>query len=82
LKSRVAYNGGRRFWNTASKVKAILEVIQPGEVVDGRTIAKRLQERGYQVNEGSIKMFIYYHMLHRYLKKVRKGGVNHYTLLS
>ncbi len=73
--------GARRFRNTASKVKAILEVIKPGECVDGRTIARRLQERGYRVNEGNIKMFIYYHMLHRHLRRVKIKGVNHYTLL-
>jgi repressor of nif and glnA expression len=72
----------RKFGNTANKVRAILEVIEPGEMVDGRTIARRLAERGYRVNEGHIKMFIYYHMLYRYLRKVKINGVNHYSLIS
>ncbi|WP_457555971.1 hypothetical protein [Candidatus Pyrohabitans sp.] len=72
----------KKFGNTANKVRAILEVIEPGEVVDGRTIARRLAERGYRVNEGHIKMFIYYHMLYRYLRKVKINGVNHYCLIS
>ncbi|WP_456474966.1 hypothetical protein [Candidatus Pyrohabitans sp.] len=72
----------KKFGNTANKVRAILEVIQPGEVVNGRTIAERLAERGYRVNEGHIKMFIYYNMLYRHLRKVRINGVNHYCIIS
>ncbi len=72
----------KKFGNTATKIKVILDVFNHGEKLKGKEIAQRIKEMGYRVNEGNIKMFIYYNMLHRYLKKEAINGVNHYFLIS
>ncbi|RLG56482.1 MAG: hypothetical protein DRN88_04265 [Candidatus Hydrothermarchaeota archaeon] len=72
----------RRFRNTTDKIKVILSVIKPGEKLTGAEIARRIRKLGYKVNEGHIKMFIYYHMLHKYLSKENMRGVNYYFLNS
>jgi len=72
----------KKFGNTANKIKVILNVFDHGEKLKGKEIARRIKDMGYRVNEGHIKMFIYYNMLHRYLKKEAKNGVNHYFLIG
>lgn len=64
--------------NTAKKVRAILEVVPPEGKISGKEIANRLEVKGYKAETGNINMFIYYHMLHKYLKKVKIDGINHY----
>ena len=61
----------RRFRNTTDKIRVILSVIKPEEKLTGTEIVRRIKRLGYKVNEGHIKMFIYYHMLHKYLNKCR-----------
>jgi len=66
--------------NQWEKIKIILEVIKPGEKVTAKEITERIKKKGYSVEEKHIKMFIYYRMLHKYLKKEKKEGVNYYFL--
>lgn len=70
----------RKFANTSEKINAILTVFRENEKdrLKGREIAEKLKEYGYVVDEGELKMFIYYYMLHKYLGKERKNGVNIY----
>jgi hypothetical protein len=70
----------KKFGNTANKINAILSAINHGERLTGRQIAERIKKMGYRVNEGNIKMFIYYNMLHKYLAKESIKGVNYYYL--
>jgi len=72
----------RKFYNNAQKIKAILSVFRGNELLHGDEIAQRLEEKGYEVNKGHIKMFIYYNMLHKYLKKEIKMDKNYYSPLN
>ncbi|MFQ5976282.1 MAG: hypothetical protein ACE5J5_08215 [Candidatus Hydrothermarchaeales archaeon] len=72
----------KKFFNTSNKVDVILSVFNDGEKLKGREIVRRITERGYRVDEGSVKMFIYYHMQYQYLLKERKKGVNYYYKLT
>lgn len=71
-----------KFSNTARKINAILNVLRRGEKLSGEEIAERIKSMGYRVNEGNLKMFIYYNMLHKYLQKEQIKGVNHYSLVD
>lgn len=68
----------RKFYNNTHKVKAILSVFNGNEKLEGDEIAERLKERGYDVNTRNIKMFIYYNMLHKHLRKEPRSDKNHY----
>lgn len=72
----------KKFDNTAHKVNIILNVFRHGERLKGSDIAMRIKRLGYRVNEGNLKMFIYYNMLHKYLRKEPVNGINHYSLIS
>jgi len=72
----------KKFNNNTHKIKAILSVFRGGEKLEGDEIAKRLKEKGYQVNKGNIKMFIYYNMLYKYLQKELRNGKNYYSLIN
>ena len=69
-----------KFKNIPHKVKVILNAFNGEEKLTGREIARRINEMGYRVSEGHIKMFIYHYMLHKYLKKEVVRGVNYYFL--
>ncbi len=71
-----------KFGNTARKVNTILNVFRHGEKLNGREIVERIKRRGYRVNEGNLKMFIYYNMLYKHLQKEQIKGVNHYSLVD
>lgn len=68
----------RKFGNTANKVKAILSVVDSGERLKGRDIARRLIKQGYDANESNINMFIYHYMLYKYLDRERVDRINYY----
>ncbi|NOZ77517.1 MAG: hypothetical protein GXO65_07690 [Euryarchaeota archaeon] len=70
----------KKFGNTANKINAVLRAINKGEKLTGRQIAERVKKMGYRVNEGNLKMFIYYNMLHKYMEKESIKGVNYYYL--
>jgi len=68
----------KKFSNASSKINIILSVFKDGEKLTGRDISKRIRELGYDVDEGELKMFIYYHMQYQYLMKEKVNGVNKY----
>lgn len=68
----------KKFGNTAHKVNVILSVFRDGEQLKGKEIVTRVKEQGYKVSDAHLKMFIYYNMLHKHLKKKEVNGVNHY----
>lgn len=72
----------KRFGNVTRKVNAILEVFGDGERLNGREIVGRLQKEGYHVNDAHLKMFIYYNMLYKYLRKEEVKGINQYSLIT
>jgi hypothetical protein len=68
----------KKFGNTANKIKAIMSVVDSGERLKGREIARRLIKQGYEAKEGDINMFIYHYMLYKYLHRERVDRVNYY----
>ncbi len=67
-----------KFKNASHKIKIVLKAFREDEKLTGKEIAKRVRKMGYKVNEGHIKMFIYYNMLHKYLRKEVVRGINYY----
>jgi hypothetical protein len=55
-----------------------MSIFNAGERLDGKEISGRIREIGYDVDEGNLKMFIYYHMQYQYLMKEKTNGVNKY----
>ncbi len=68
----------KKFSNASNKINVILSVFNDGEKLAGREISERIKEKGYAVDEGNLKMFIYYHMQYQYLMKEKVNGVNKY----
>ena len=68
----------KKFGNAAGKVKAVLSVFDEGEKLKGKEICSRMQEQGYRVEDGHLKMSIYHNMLYKHLEKEDIKGVNHY----
>lgn len=72
----------KRFGNTSHKINVILSVFGKGETLQGREIANRMQLQGYRIEDSHLNMFIYHHMLHKHLQRVKLNGTNHYSLLN
>ncbi len=70
----------KRFENASDKVNVILSVFEEGEKLRGKDIVERLRKKGYKVKHAHLRMFIYYNMLYKYLKKEKKNGTNYYSL--
>jgi hypothetical protein len=71
----------KRFVNDSQKINLILSCFDGDDErdgLDGGQIAKRLRRLGYDVDEGSLKMFMYYHMVYQYLRKEKVRGVSVY----
>jgi hypothetical protein len=68
----------KKFSNASNKINVILSVFNDNERLDGKVISKRIRRLGYDVDEGNLKMFIYYHMQYQYLMKEKIHGVNKY----
>jgi repressor of nif and glnA expression len=68
----------KKFSNASNKINVILSVFSDDEKLNGKEISKRIKDRGYDVDEGNLKMFIYYHMQYQYLEKEKVNGVNKY----
>ncbi len=68
----------KRFKNSHTKVKAILSVFESGEKLTIKEIIERLEEKGYTIKQNHLRMFIYYNMLFKYLKKESVRGVSYY----
>jgi len=69
----------KRFGNTSHKINVILSVFENGEKLKGEEIVNRVKMLGYNVRDSHLNMFIYYHMLHKYLRKERVNGTNYYS---
>ncbi len=68
----------KKFSNASNKVNVILSVFTSDERLTGREISRRIRDKGYDVDEGNLKMFIYYHMQYQFLNKEKINGVNKY----
>jgi hypothetical protein len=68
----------KKFSNASNKINVILSVFNDGEKLDGKELSNRIKRLGYDVDEGNLKMFIYYHMQYQYLMKEKIHGVNKY----
>ncbi len=68
----------KKFSNASNKINVILSVFNDNEKLDGKEISGRIRRLGYDVDEGNLKMFIYYHMQYQYLMKEKYQGVNKY----
>ncbi len=71
----------KKFGNAAGKAKAILSVFEEGEKLNGKEICVRMEEQGYRIKDGHLKMFIYHNMLYKHLEKEGIKGVNHYYVI-
>jgi hypothetical protein len=68
----------KKFSNASNKINVIMSVFDEDERLDGKQLSKRIRRLGYDVDEGNLKMFIYYHMQYQYLMKEKVHGVNKY----
>ncbi len=68
----------KKFSNASNKINVIMSVFEDDEKLDGKQLSKRIRRLGYDVDEGNLKMFIYYHMQYQYLMKEKSHGVNKY----
>ncbi|NOZ76443.1 MAG: hypothetical protein GXO65_01945 [Euryarchaeota archaeon] len=71
----------KKFANTAVKINVIKSVFGEGEKLKGKEIVERVRAQGYKVKDANLKMFIYYNMLYKHLKKEDINGINHYSLV-
>ncbi len=62
-------------------IRIILSTIKPGEKILLREILERLNKRGYKITMPELKMFIRYHMLHKYLGRKYFRGKYYYYLI-
>lgn len=72
----------KKFGNVSHKVNVILSVFEEGEKLNGKQIVERVRQRGYEITDSHLKMFIYYNMLHKHLKKEEINGVNYYYRIN
>lgn len=72
----------KKFGNTADKVNAILSVFRDGEKLRGKEIVERMKRRGYEIGDAHLRMFIYYNMLYKHLRKEEVNGANCYSVVS
>jgi len=68
----------RRFKNSRAKAKEIMGVFNSGEKLTVREIRERLEKRGYKIEDRHLRMFIYYNMLFKYLRREKQRGVTYY----
>lgn len=71
----------KKFGNASDKTNVILSVFNEGERLRGKEIVERVKMRGYNIRDAHLRMFIYYNMLYKYLKKEEINGSNHYSVI-
>ena len=71
----------KKFGNVADKINVILSVFNDGEKLKGKEIVKRVTEKGYKIGDAHLRMFIYYNMLYKHLKKEEVNGTNRYFVI-
>lgn len=72
----------KKFGNAADKINVILSVFNEDERLKIRDIVTRVKDRGYNVKDAHLRMFIYYNMLYKHLKKEEVDGTNRYSILN
>ncbi|MBI5253880.1 MAG: hypothetical protein HY930_05745 [Euryarchaeota archaeon] len=72
----------KKFGNAADKVNTILRVFRDGEKLRGKEIAERMKRMGYEIGDAHLRMFIYYNMLYKHLRKEEVNGTNCYSVIS
>lgn len=72
----------KKFGNAADKINVILSVFNEDERLKIRDIVARVKEKGYNVKDAHLRMFIYYNMLYKHLKKEDVDGTNRYSILN
>jgi repressor of nif and glnA expression len=71
----------KKFRNAAKKIDVILSVFNDGEKLESREIVQRIREKGYEINDSHLRMFIRYHMLYEHLRKECTKGPSRYCLI-
>lgn len=71
----------KKFGNASDKTNAILRVFDTGEKLSGKDIVERMRRQGYNIKDAHLRMFIYYNMLYKYLKKEEIQGANRYSVI-
>ena len=72
----------KKFGNAADKINVILSVFNDDERLKIRDIASRVKDKGYNIKDAHLRMFIYYNMIYKHLKKEDINGTNRYSILN
>jgi|TARA_B100001964_G_scaffold245030_1_gene329445 hypothetical protein len=72
----------KKFGNAADKINVILSVFNDDECLKINDIVSRVKDRGYRVKDAHLRMFIYYNMIYKHLKKEEINGTNRYSILT
>lgn len=72
----------KKFGNAADKVNAILSVFRDGEKLRGKEIVERMKKKGYEIEDAHLRMFIYYYMIYKHLRKEEVNGISCYSVIS
>lgn len=72
----------KKFGNAADKINVILSVFEDDESLKVKEITERVKERGYNVKDAHLRMFIHYNMLYKHLRKKEVDGTNKYFIIS
>ena len=72
----------KKFGNAADKINVILSVFNEDERLKIRDIASRVKDMGYNIKDAHLRMFIYYNMIYKHLKKEDINGTNRYSILN
>jgi hypothetical protein len=72
----------KKFGNAADKINVILSVFNADERLKIRDIASRVKDKGYNIKDAHLRMFIYYNMIYKHLKKEDINGTNRYSVLN
>lgn len=71
----------KKFGNASDKTNVILSVFNTDEKLSGKDIVERVKMKGYNIKDAHLRMFIYYNMLYKYLKKEEIRGANRYSVI-
>jgi repressor of nif and glnA expression len=72
----------KKFGNAADKINVILSVFEENESLKVKEITQRVKEKGYNVKDAHLRMFIHYNMLYKHLRKKEVDGTNKYFVIS
>ena len=72
----------KKFGNAADKINVILSVFEENESLKVKEITERVKQKGYNVKDAHLRMFIHYNMLYKHLRKKEVDGTNRYFVIS